>query len=311
VNGNQTAVVAEGTASGRIARELGFGQATFKHQARRHYKRLIGSLLKHALLLPPSMLFLFPLVWMLSTSLKADQQILIFPPVWIPDPIMWSNYPQALTVIPFVRYLSNTLVICILTVVGTLLSNVIVAYGFARMRWRGRDALFFVILATMMLPYQVTMIPVYLIFNRLHWINTFKPLVVPAYFGDAFYIFLLRQFMMGIPRELSDAAYIDGASERQQLVDIVLPLCKPALATVALFQFLGSWNWFLGPLIYLNDKNKFTIALGLAMFQSGYGLTKIALIMAASTVTVLPIIILFFFTQRTFIQGITFTGLKG
>ena len=272
----------------------------------------IVGILKHAALIPFSLLFLLPLVWMISTSLKTDRQVLVFPPVWIPNPIEWSNYPEALTgLVPFLLYTKNTVTICVFTVLGALLSNTVIAYGFSRLHWPGRDMLFLAVLGTMMMPYQVTMIPLFLIFNRLGWINTFRPLTVPAFFGNAFFIFLLRQFMMGIPRDLTDAAYIDGASDIQQLVRIIIPLCKPVLATVTLFQFLWSWNDFLGPLIYLNEARRYTIAVGLAMFEGGYGLTRIAQLMAASTVTTLPIIILFFFTQRTFIQGITLTGLKG
>jgi len=275
-------------------------------------RRIIVGILKHAALIPFSLLFLLPLVWMISTSFKSDRQVLVFPPVWIPNPIEWSNYPEALTgLVPFLLYTKNTVTICVFSVLGALLSNTVIAYGFSRLHWPGRDMLFLAVLGTMMMPYQVTMIPLFLVFNRLGWINTFRPLTVPAFFGNAFFIFLLRQFMMGIPRDLTDAAYIDGASDIQQLARIIIPLCKPVLATVTLFQFLWSWNDFLGPLIYLNEARRYTIAVGLAMFEGGYGLTRIAQLMAASTVTTLPIVIIYFFTQRTFIQGIALTGLKG
>jgi multiple sugar transport system permease protein len=207
-------------------------------------------------------------------------------------------------------YAKNTVIITGMSVIGVLLSSPLVAYGLARIDWKGRDVLFLLIVSTMMVPYQVTMIPVYLLFNSLGWINTYLPLTVPSYFGNAFFIFLLRQFFMTIPRELSDAARIDGCSELTIYARIILPLAKPSLAVVALFQFIWVWNDFLGPLIYLKDQTSYTLSLGLQQFQSGYQ-TEWALLMAAASMMTLPIIILFFLTQRTFIQGITLTGIKG
>jgi multiple sugar transport system permease protein len=179
------------------------------------------------------------------------------------------------------------------------------------MRWPGREVAFVGVLATMMLPSHVRMIPLYLIFTRLDWINTYLPLIVPSYFGSAWYIFLLRQFFRSIPSDLTDAAKIDGCSEFGILMRVILPLVRPAIAVVALFEFIGSWNSYLGPLIYLYDKRLFPISLGLASLRDTYGMSNFAIIMAASVITTAPIVILFFFTQRTFIQGITFTGLKG
>ncbi len=242
--------------------------------------------------------------------MKPDNQIFLSPPAWVPHPVMWSNYPQALTYVPFGNYLFNTLTICALSVFGTLFSCTLVAYSFSKIRWPGRNIAFMILISTMMLPGQVTMIPVFGIFKSLAWIDTIKPLVVPSFMGSAFFIFLLRQFFMTVPLELSDSAKIDGCSEFDIYWRIVLPLAKPALATVALFTFIGSWNDFLGPLIYLNDETKYTLSLGLQQFVSQHG-AEWSMLMAASTVMTLPIVILFFFAQKTFIQGINLTGIKG
>lgn len=273
-------------------------------------RQLVGKILTHAILISMGVFFVAPFLWMVSTSLKPDEQIFRFPPEWIPNPPMWSNYVKAFQMIPFLQYLKNTLTICVLVLIGNLLASSIVAYGFSRIRWWGRDVLFLIMLSTLMLPYQTTMIPLYIIFRKLGWIGTFRPLTVPAYFGSAFSIFLLRQFLMTIPFELSDAARIDGCNEWQIFTGVMLPLAKPALATVGLFTFLGTWNDFMGPLIYLTDESMYTLAIGLQQFQGRYD-TPWSLIMAVAAVMVIPVVILFFFTQRTFIQGITLTGIKG
>jgi multiple sugar transport system permease protein len=272
---------------------------------------VLGGLARHLTLIFFGVFFALPLFWMLSTALKTDVEVLKHPPVWFPGKPMWSNFPEAFVFVPFSTFLKNSVIIATLSVLGALFSCTLSAYGFARLEWRGRDVLFGLVLSTLMLPYQVTMIPLYVIFNQMGWVNTLYPLIVPNFFGNAFYIFLLRQFFLGIPRDLSDSARIDGCTELGILLNIILPLAKPALMVVALFQFLSSWNAFLGPLIYLSDKNLYTISLGLALMQSGYGLSRFSLIMAATSIFVVPVIILFFFAQRTFIQGITFTGLKG
>lgn len=269
-----------------------------------------GRLLAHLALLLVGLLFFLPFFWLVSTSLKELDQIFRMPPVWIPDPVRWGNYPEALSYFPFLRQLGNTLVIAISNVALTVLSSTVVAYSFSRLRWIGRDALFYLVLSTMMLPYQVTMIPLFIIFRSLGWVNTLLPLIVPHLFGVPFYIFLLRQFFMTLPRELDDAATIDGCNELGVLWFIVLPLSKAALATVALFQFLNSWNDFLGPLIYLNDPSKYTLSLGIQVFASTTGV-QWGWLMAVTTVLTVPVVILFFFTQRTFIQGIALTGIKG
>ena len=274
-------------------------------------RRLVASAARHAVLLACSALFVLPFVWMLATSLKTNQQVVAIPPEWVPNPFSWRNYPDALDAVPFVRYAGNTAFISLVTIVGSVLSNATVAYGFACLTWRGRDALFVVVLASLMLPFQVTVIPLFIVFARLGWTNTYLPLTVPSFFANAFFIFLLRQFFRRIPRDYADAARIEGANELQILWQIMVPLARPALITVALFQFLYSWNDFLGPLIYLNDESLFTLSLGLANMQSNFGLSQFGQIMAASTMIVLPAIIAFTVAQRYFISGISGTGIKG
>ncbi len=269
------------------------------------------SLVKHLVLVFFGIFFILPLLWMLSTALKTDRQVLAYPPRWIPNPWVWSNFPDAFAFVPFGTFLKNSLTVAILSVLGVLISSSLSAYAFARLEWPGRDYLFILVISTLMLPYAATMIPIYVIFNRLGWVNTLYPLWVPNFLGNAFFIFLLRQFFKTIPYELSDSARIDGASELRIMWSIILPLARPVLMVVALLQFLGSWNDFLGPLIYLNEKKLFTVSLGLALMQSAYGLSRFSLIMAATSIFAVPVIILFFFAQRSFIQGIALTGLKG
>lgn len=264
----------------------------------------LQELVRHSALILLGILFVMPFLWLLSTSLKTNDQIVQATPTWIPHPITLKNYVNAFNTVPLLQYGENTLIITVFSVMGALCSNTLVAYGFSRMQWRFRELFFVITLATLMLPFQVTMIPLFIMFSRLHWTDTFLPLIIPCFFGNAFYIFLLRQFFLGIPRELSEAARIEGASELQILWHVILPLARPALFTVALFQFLFSWNDFLGPLIYLNDQSKLTLAVGLANMQSAIGLSDFGMMMAAAAVTVAPVVLLFIFTQRYFIQGI-------
>ena len=263
-----------------------------------------------AILLTISVMFILPFFWMLMTSLKAPAELMKWPPGWFPDTFRWQNYEEAVTYIPFFRYVGNTMVITLGSIVGILISCPMVAYGFSHINWPGRDVLFVVMLMTIMIPFPVTMLPLYVLFARIGWINTYLPLVLPLFFGVPFYIFLLRQFFMTIPGELTDAARIDGASEPRIYLQLILPLTKPALATVVLFQFLSSWSDFLGPLLYLRDSDMFTIAVGLQMFHSEHD-TEFHLLMAASTALTVPIIVIFYMVQRTFIQGIALTGLHG
>lgn len=256
-----------------------------------------------------AVVFLIPLLWMISSSLKPNYQIFAVPPQWLPRPPRWANYPEALTYVPFGRYVRNTAIIAAFTILGHLLSCTVVAYGFARLRAPGQQALFLTVLVTMMLPYPVTMVPLYMLFNRFGWINTFLPLIVPAFFGSPFYIFLLRQFLLTLPPDLEDAARIDGANTLQTIWYILLPLIAPALATVAIFTFQATWNDFLGPLIYLHDQAYYTITLGLNFFRATYNVNW-AYLMAASLTTMLPTVLIFFLAQRFFIEGITLAGLQ-
>jgi len=253
---------------------------------------------------------LLPLAWLVSSSLKPDDQLFVYPPVWIPRYLNWPNYVNAWNYAPFAMYLTNTLIITVFSLIGTLISSSLVAYGFARGQFPGRDLLFGILLSTMMLPGIVTLIPLFLIFKALNWINTFLPLIVPSYFATPFYVFLLRQFFLGLPRDLDDAAYVDGASTLQVLVQVILPLAKPALASVAIFSVTFHWNDFLAPLIYLNDQSMYTLALGLYSFLSEHT-AQWGYLMAASTLMILPMVVLFFFAQRTFIQGIVTSGFGG
>jgi len=270
--------------------------------------------------------YLLPFLWMVSTSLKTGSQTQESPPRWIPHPWQPVNYVNIFRHPTFhaVLYTRNTLIIAILTVAGTTLSSAIVAYGFARIDFPGRGPLFAIMLATIMIPFPVTMVSVFRVFrwmdlhtamwlgpdNFLQMLGTFKPLWLPAWFASAFNVFLLRQFFMTLPKELSEAARIDGCSEFAIFWRVVLPLAKPALAVVALFSFMGVWNDFLGPLVYIQRPEQYTLALGLAAFQTRIGGTPWELLMAASTLVCLPTLILFFLTQRTFIEGIATTGGK-
>jgi len=276
-------------------------------------RKAITQVLLYAAVFGVGLLFLFPWIWLLSTSLKPPAQIIEIPPRLIPDPVMWINYWYGVTYIKYPQYLANTLIICSAVVIGRVFSCTVVGYGLSHIRWPGRDALFLIILATMMLPYQVTMIPMYIIFSRLKWVNTYLPLTAPAFFGDAFFIFLVRQFFMTIPKELTDAARLDGCSHLGIYSRVVMPLAKPALATLIAFSFIWTYTDFQGPLIYLKDVNLWTLSLGLRGFMRRYGAgggTAMGALMAASTLYTLPMIVLFFAAQKTFIQGIVTTGFK-
>jgi multiple sugar transport system permease protein len=252
-----------------------------------------------------------PFAWLVRSSLMDAGQIFEFPPAWIPRPFVWSNYPDALTAVPFGKYLLNTLTILIPSVVGTVASTTLAAYSFSRLTWPGRDLVFGLLLLTFMLPFVATLIPAFLLWTSLHLVNTNWPLVLPHWFGsDVFFIFLLRQFFLTIPRELDEAAILDGANPLQVLWHIILPLSRPALATVAILSGLAAWNDFLDPLVYLNDSDKYTLALGLSEFMGLYS-SQWHLLMAAATVIVIPIAVLFFFAQRYFVEGVSLTGSKG
>lgn len=270
----------------------------------------INRALAYVCLIVASAFFMIPFIWLLSTSLKPLTQIFTFPPEWIPRPILWSNYSRAVEYIPFWTYLKNTAIITIVSTLGVIISCPLVAYSFAKLEYRGRGILFFVTLAVMMIPGQVTMIPLFLLFTKLGWVGTPLPLIVPQFFGVPIYIFLLRQFFMGLPDALREAARLDGASEFRIYLQIMFPLAKSAVLAVALYQFMGSWTDFMGPLLYLTNEPSYTVSLGLQQFQSQKG-SEWGLLMAVSTLMTLPIIVLFFFLQKTFISGITFSGIKG
>jgi len=253
---------------------------------------------------------MIPLVWSVSASLSSLGDVFRWPIRWVPSPAIWGNYVEAMTLQPFGLYFRNTAFVTAARVVALTLSSSLVAFAFARLRWKWRDRLFLVVLATMMLPDQVTMIPRFVLFSRLGWVNTYLPLVFPAVFGGPFFIFLLRQFFMTLPTELDDAARMDGASVFQTYWRILMPQSKPALTAVAIFEFQWSWNAFLEPLIYLHSKSKWLVSLGLRNFAGEY-IQWWNLMMAASILVMLPILVLFFVGQRYFIQGVVFTGLKG
>lgn len=281
-------------------------------EARISVGRGLSNIITYGILIVGAVIVLMPFVWMLSTSLKPDSQISGFSVELIPKPATLSNYPRAFSSIPFFQYTINTLYITIASMTGTILSSYLVAYGFARLRFPGRNFWFMVLLSTIMLPNIVLLIPTFILFKELGWLDSFKPLIVPWWFGGgAFNVFLLRQFMLTIPHDLSDAALIDGCGLLGILVRIVAPLTKPALAVVAIFSFMGHWNDLMGPLIFLSSPEKYTIAVGLSMFRGTWGILRWNDMMAATLVFMVPSLVLFFLFQRLFIEGIVLTGLKG
>lgn len=271
--------------------------------------KVVGITVRYMLLVGVGLVFILPVFWMVSSSLKPEYAIFANPPVWWPAQPRWINYIEALTFLPFGRYALNTLIIAAASIVGHLLSCSVVAYGFARLRAPGKSYLFFLLLSTLMLPYPVIMVPLFMIFARLGWINTFWPLILPTFFGNAFYIFLLRQAFMQVPTELDDAAHMDGANLLQVLCHVILPLSTPALATVAIFTFQASWNDFLAPLIFLHDQDHYTLMLGLSFFRGSYQI-QWAYLLAASLVIVMPVVLLYFVAQRAFVEGLAMGGVK-
>jgi multiple sugar transport system permease protein len=274
----------------------------------------LRDLLLYAVLLALSALVLLPVFWMLTVALKPDNTpVFTLPPQWFPTEYFeWRNFLTVFTdpIRPFWRYTLNTLFLFAANVVGTLLSCTLVAFAFARMRFRGSDLLFNILIITMLIPWQALMIPQFLLFHRLGWYGTYLPLIVPSFTGSAFFIFLIRQYMRTLPRELDDAAKMDGADYFRTFWDIILPLCKPVLAVVVVFMFLGSWGDLLGPLIYLNNNDQFTIAIGLANMSSRAD-PNLHLLMAANLIMMIPPILVYFFAQDKLIGGIASVGLKG
>ena len=278
----------------------------------RLHRPLWLSALVYALLIFFSIIFLFPLFWMITTALKPEGQIFLWPPRWIPDPPVWENFVTAFSNprLPFGTFIGNTLFIEVFEISGRLVSCTLVAYGFARLRAPGKNVLFTILLATLMLPNAAILLPRYILFSELGWVNTFLPLIVPPWFGEAYAIFLMRQFFMTIPRELEEAAIIDGANTLQIITRVIVPLSTPVLAVIAILTFKDTWNDFLNPLLYLSEPGKYTVAVGLAYFNGQYDV-QMNLLMAASVVLMLPVVILFLFAQRSFVEGISLTGLKG
>ena len=271
--------------------------------------KFLFAVANHSTLIAMSAIFMMPLYLITVISLMSYRQASLRA-LW-PKPFIWHNYVEVFQAVPFLHWTLNTLFVSLLTMIGTVISSVPPAYVLSRLQWRGRNSFFIIILATMMLPGQVTMIPVYVIFSKLHWIPGFLPLIVPAFFSSAFSIFLLRQFFVTIPDEISDAAKIDGCSEFQLMMRIVIPLAKPAISAIALFAFLGSWNDFFGPLLYLvENPNLWTLGIGLTQFESLHHVDR-NMLMTASVLFMLPVIIIFFFSQKVFIEGVTLTGVKG
>ena len=284
---------------------------TLSDDERKYFlKRRLKTILTHAFLIVFGITFMLPFVWMVSSSLKPNVDIFELPVRLIPKTYRLENYVEATNAIPFWQYLWNSTYYTIFATIGAVLSNTFIAYGFARVRWRGRNVLFIIVIATMMLPFQVRMIPLYILFAKIGWLNSFLPLIVPNFFGNAFYIFLMRQFMMTLPKELDDAARIDGASEWGIFWRIAVPLSKPAILTVAIFEIIHTWHDFIGPLVYLRHPTKYTLSIGLRLYFTQYG-AEWGLLMAAAAMFTIPMVIFFFFAQRSFIEGITLTGLKG
>ena len=279
-------------------------------RSRIHWPRIIHKTFVYVLLVSISLFFFFPLLWMMTTAIKPTSQMFQIPPIWIPKPPQWDVFHTTWNRTNFSVYLGNTVLITVLSMIGRVGSCALVGFSFARLRWPGKNVLFLITLSTMMLPFQVLMIPQFLIFKEIGWINTHYPLWVPAFGGAAFYIFLMRQYFMTMPRELDDAAKIDGCGWLGIFWRILLPLSHPALATIAIFTFMSQWNSFLEPLIFLSSSKKYTLALGLAMFRDQFDVDWNA-IMAMSFLMVLPCLTIFFLAQKYFIQGISTTGLKG
>jgi ABC-type glycerol-3-phosphate transport system permease component len=276
-------------------------------------RRLLGALRKvmvYGLLIGGGLIFAFPFYWLVTTSLKPVDMIMADPPQWFPNPIAFSNFAELMDTAPVLHWVRNTVIVTFLGTIFYTASSVLAAYGFARHPFPGSRVLFFVVLATMMMPGHITIIPRFILFRELGWLDTLLPLIVPTLFGSAFYIFLLRQFFLTIPRDLDEAAELDGANTLQILWDILLPLARPAVVTVALFAFIEQWSDFLEPFIYLSSPENLTLQVGLRWFSTQYG-TQFHLMMAGSVLAMAPVVLLFFFAQKQFIQGITLTGLKG
>jgi multiple sugar transport system permease protein len=286
-----------------------------RRHSREYYERKAGRLLLYGAVFVGAMFFMGPFLWTVASSLKTAKEIVTFPPTLLPRTIQWGNYPDAWTRVPFGRWYQNTLIVVAMALTGEVITATLVAYGFARFDFKGRNVLFMLVLSMLMIPGEATMIPTFLIFRQLKWLDTLKPLFIPSWFGGgAFYIFLMRQFFMTIPMDFDEAAQMDGAGTFRVLWQVLLPLCQPALTTVAIFSFLAHWNSFFGPLIYLNSPERFTVSLGLRYFQAipfEAGEPKEHLLMAGTMIMAVPCVLMFFVAQRYFVKGIVMSGIKG
>ena len=270
-----------------------------------------GHVVVHIILITGAIVFLTPFIWVISTSLKEASDTYQFPPEFIPDPVRWQNYPDALTALPFVTFFRNTIYLAFMRMIGLLLTCSMAGFAFGKLRWKGRNTMFFVVLVTLMIPVEVTLVPRYILFAKLGWVGTFAPLIVPAFFAEnAFFVFLFRQFFMTMGQDIIDAARIDGCNFFQVYWRIIVPNSKAVFMVVAIFVIQNNWDGFLLPLIFLTDRSQYTLALGLRLFNEQF-YSQVHLLMAASVVVILPIVLMFFFLQRFFIQGIVFTGVKG
>jgi multiple sugar transport system permease protein len=273
--------------------------------------KLIGKILGILIVGGGGLIMVLPFIFLISSSFKAANKIYVFPPQIIPDPFRWQNYIEVFENVPVLLYAKNTLVITFFSTIGTVLSSILAGYAFARLRFKGRDTVFSLLLATLMLPYVVTMIPIYVMFSKVGWVNTLLPLIVPSFFGEAFFIFLLRQFFRTIPMELEDAARIDGATRLRILFQIMVPLARPAIIVVTIQTVLDNWNAFMQPLIFLTKRSVWTLALGLnslQRFETGRDWTHYMMVLGVFMVV--PVVVMYFLAQREFIQGIVLTGMK-
>jgi ABC-type glycerol-3-phosphate transport system permease component len=275
----------------------------------RRAREIFSKLISHTVLLIGAFIMIVPFIWMLSTSFKAPGRTFVYPPEWIPRPFVWQNYIEMWKALPFNNFFFNSVKIATLSTIGQLLTCSMGAFAFSILKFKGRDLLFFLLIATLMIPYQVTLIPTFILFSKIGWVGTHLPLWVPAFWGGAFGTFLLRQFYLTIPIDLAESARVDGANILQIFTHIYLPLSKPAMATLGIFTFMWSWNDLLNPLIYVSELKQLTLTVGLSFFQNQYG-GKWTLMMAGAVVSILPILLIFFFAQKYFIQGIAMTGIK-
>jgi len=277
----------------------------------RRHRQQVQTGLTYLLLCAGAVVLMVPFFWMLSTSLKTLDEVNVWPIKWIPSKLMWTNYVDVFQRVPFARYMLNSLVLAAGGIIGSLISSSLAGFGFSRLRFPGRDALFFVNLTVLMLPTWAVIVPHFIMFNAIHWLDTYLPIIVPSFFGNAFYIFLFRQYFLGIPTELEDAARIDGCGTFRIFVQIFLPLSAPVIATVAIFAFFYYWNDLIYPLVYLRSQLNFPVSLGLRMFQqANMGIIDYPRMMAAAVLSLIPCVALFTVAQRLFIQGVVMTGVE-